>query len=1160
MQLPHVSAPDLAPTFSAADGRRLPLEGTTVTATLSGPIASVRVEQVFIGPELEGGGGSIEATYRFPLPHGASVTALEFRIGQRTVKGVVREKEEARRRFAKARAQGRTATLLEQARADLFEMNVTQIQPGDRVEVTLRYQQPLFYDDGQWRFVYPMAVAERYGAERAAPGGTGGAGGAASARSIGMPEFQLTAELKNPGEPGEAPWSPSHAIDVTPTGPGAYAIRLAEERPNPMDFVLCFNAGSEDGPLVVFQRRRDRPGTFLLALTPPPLGEQAPPRDVLLLIDRSLSMRGRSLEQARIAVAEILDQLADGDGIHLVAFDHDRERFGSGNPAAPAQWLPLTDERRRAALAWMETLTPRGGSEIERALEIAGRMEVREGRASLVVLITDAAVGNEGRLLRKLPEQLGERRLYVLGIGPAVNRHLIERLGRAGGGASDVVLPREGLSDAVRRFARRVRAGGPALRGLELSWDEALTADVYPRPLPDLFGGQPVRVVGRFSGEGPTTLRLTGTRPDGQPREITAQVDLPEVADDAPGLERIWARRRIADRLEHLEANPTAASDVRLEVLGLALKHQLVSPYTAFIAEDSERRGAAEPERVTVPTPQAGSVDDEAEAEATTAGRGTTGRGTTGGGSSGGADAGEGATGAVAPGEVTRSPAKRKVRRAGRPPSRSRTEPAATSMFAVPAPRAARSPGGAPGVGSAPPSRAAPSSSPAPASSPPPVAPVAPVAPASLGARVMSDAAPMPAPQAARKVSAAARGGGGLLGKAAELFGGIADSVSGFLSADEPAEPEPELDLDDMTLDEVVLEAEPADRALDEERTGATERRLTLPDRPTPSAKPSKPAPVVRPPTQQQPVADSQHNREAGYTAEELAFIAAQPDAGELDLVFVVDETGSMGPYIAQVRRHIQALITAISGSVLCRSLRIGLVGFRDHPPQDRSFVTRVTPLTQDIEVIRAGVARMRASGGGDGPEAVTQALFDLVRLGWRPNAARTAVLIGDAPPHGVEPRGDGFPKGPPTGHHWVTQSENCREMNITVHAVGCMRGMRSFTGAEAAFRTIAQISRGLFLPLQEAQKLVALIVGVAETELDKQRIECEVAKVIEEQGSALEKLDEEQRLDHITTQLKERSVRVRGLQDSQMAFRDVQLGDVEEGLSKLRRRRVTDL
>jgi len=302
------------------------------------------------------------------------------------------------------------------------------------------------------------------------------------------------------------------------------------------------------------------------------------------------------------------------------------------------------------------------------------------------------------------------------------------------------------------------------------------------------------------------------------------------------------------------------------------------------------------------------------------------------------------------------------------------------------------------------------------------------------------------------------------------------------------------------------------------------------------------------------------------YTPDMLSYVKNKP-VGELDIVFLVDETGSMGPYIEEVKRRLLEIIEALRRAPLCRSLRLGLVTYRDHPPQDESFVSRVVPLTDDVATVREGVMRMQASGGGDGPEALTDGLYDLVRLDWRPGAARVAVMVGDAPPHGVEHQGDGFPEGCPCGHHWYSQAECCREMGVVVHSVGCLPALLAYAGAEGVFKTVAQTSRGLFLPLSDAPLLIPLIVGVAEAELDKQRIQERIAEALARYHDALLPAEDQERVRYLVEVLHQEGVRPRGLaftpgakEPPPLRFRDIAAADVEEGLERLRRLGRTEL
>lgn len=1141
-------------TLRTSTGQPLPLEHTDVKARLAGPVASVEVRQVFRNDT----GGPIEAVYLFPMPHEASVYRMSFQIGERTVQGVIKEKEEARRAYEAARSEGRSATLLEQERPNLFTLSVANIPHGEKIEVTLGYQERLAFDDGEWRFVFPMVSTERY--QPGKPMASGGTDQVSDGARIRPPrpaskdragDISLELELR-PGRAIDAPRSPSHQVLSEPVS-GGWRVRLSpsDSLPN-RDFVLAWRA-AERGvrPQAFFERKADKPGTFLLTITPPveappeaadakatggkavrcgncggtledpgavrevpgigpawrchycgavvsasPKGSGRKvglPRDVIFLVDRSASMRGGSLPQARRAVRMMLDSLAPEDGVQLFAFDHDRVAADGLGEA----FLPRSPESIGRLDAFLAGLSARGGSELEEALERAAKLPVREGRTRLVVLLTDAAVGNEGRLLRRAPELLGkDTRLYVLGIGPAVNRYLVEKLARAGGGASDVLLPTEDIETVVPRFARRVRQAGPVLTELHLSWEDALPADVYPKPIPDLFGGQTVQVIGRFSGSGRSRLVLTGKTVTGEPFRQEVDVDLPDESDQVPGLERMWARLRIDSRLERLAREPSEASDIRLEVLGLALKHSLLSPYTALVAEDSEKRVQVPPRRVEV-TSAAPAGAEELERELSAAEPVL-----------GGAPALDGLLddealpapaetldGAYDPMEIT-----------GSHPVRA--EPVLSA--APPMPATSGAPGGAPRAMR------------------PAMAPMAPPPPAPAPA-----ARPMPAPGPAAPRRREAR----IMKDELATESAHGASASGEAFAEESED-----------LEGASVETSRGGGMLDSLKRLVTGRADDTPATPKQQKKAPRGGMALR----------SEDSDD--YSKEQIDY-AAKKGVGELDLVFLVDETGSMGAYIEEVKRRLLDIIDALEDAPLCRSLRLGLVSYRDHPPQDSSFASRVVPLTSDVPSIRQGVQRMQASGGGDGPESVTDGLYDLVRLDWRPKAARVVVWFGDAPPHGVEPSGDGFPQGCPCGHHWYVQAESCREMGITIYSVGCLPGLRGFTGAEDVFKTVARTTRGLYLPLTQVPVLVPLIVGAAESELDRQRLEEQLAEVVSQHEQALSQADEQERVRFLTDVLRQEQVRPRAMvyEEGQstpppLKFRELNPEDVEAGLDALRR------
>ncbi len=248
---------------------------------------------------------------------------------------------------------------------------------------------------------------------------------------------------------------------------------------------------------------------------------------------------------------------------------------------------------------------------------------------------------------------------------------------------------------------------------------------------------------------------------------------------------------------------------------------------------------------------------------------------------------------------------------------------------------------------------------------------------------------------------------------------------------------------------------------------------------------------------------------------------------GKLDIVFVVDNTGSMGPYIEAVKRKILEIIMTIKKEELCRQLRLGLVMYRDFPPEEETFAVRKMELTTDTETIKKGVMSMEAQGGGDGPEAVPTALNVARRMEFLREAAKVVVLIGDAPPHGVEPN-DTYKAGWPDGVLWEEEAAKMYEDGIVVHTVGCYPEIASYKRAEEVFKAIAEKTGGDFFRLAEADNLVALITGIAMEEIDKIAIQKAILAELGEASVAELEAMSDAEVEALADRLREMGVRKR--------------------------------
>lgn len=239
--------------------------------------------------------------------------------------------------------------------------------------------------------------------------------------------------------------------------------------------------------------------------------------------------------------------------------------------------------------------------------------------------------------------------------------------------------------------------------------------------------------------------------------------------------------------------------------------------------------------------------------------------------------------------------------------------------------------------------------------------------------------------------------------------------------------------------------------------------------------------------------------------------------ATTLDMAFAMDCTSSMGTYIEAAKQNIQQIIETIV-SEENTEVQFALVEYRDHPPQDMSFVTRKHDFTSAISTMQQWINACSAQGGGDGPESVADALNDILKLSWRENATKIAILISDAPPHGLTTSGDGFPNGCPSGFDPMSIVKQLSKKGITLYVVGCEP---SITPYQDFFMALAYLCGGQYTPLKRAKALAQVIVGGAQEELSLDRWMEEVDEEIQADIAAGMQIDDEEMAQRVEEKLK---------------------------------------
>ncbi len=571
----------------------VPLQGVEIKVDARDTAAMVVVRQRYRNVEDI----PIEAVYSFPLEESSAVCGFVIEVDGRHIVGRVVEKEKAFEIYDDAIADGHQAFLMDQDRPNIFTVSVGNLAPGAEATVTLEYATMLDATADGVRLSLPTTISPRYiPADQAAGMDPSERDHITPPVAPGGVPYGLRLDVAYTGaSPLRGIECPSHPVAITLDGMRAGITLAAESTALDQDFVLNIRQSDPFQPRVTVVP--DPTGGFaaLLNFRPEMPATESVAREVVFLIDRSGSMSGESIEQAKNALLLCLRSLRAGDSFNVVSFG---SSFESLYPHAVAYDQTTLDQATAAIQAMNADL---GGTELMSPLRHI--LQAGAGRRCDILLLTDGEVGNEKQCIDLVGSHPGTR-LFTFGIGRGASEHLVRGLARATGGAAEFVFPGERIEPKVLRMFGRL--GGPAWTGIELEWEGLQPDLVTPGILNRLFGGEQFTVMARLrgAGEGSVTLRAR----DGENvRSWSLPLDTSEVAASDAGLPALMARLAIRD----LEEAPPRTGSAQKErkrsgpekrIVELACAYQVMSSLTSFVAVDRESHveGTAELRRVPV--------------------------------------------------------------------------------------------------------------------------------------------------------------------------------------------------------------------------------------------------------------------------------------------------------------------------------------------------------------------------------------------------------------------------------------------------------------------------------------------------------------------------------------------------------------------------------
>ncbi len=553
-----------------------PLLGTEINADIAGVIADVTVIQKY----KNDGDTPIEAVYIFPASTNAAVYAMKMQIGDRTIKADIKEKQEAKQIYEKAKEEGKSASLLEQLKPNVFKMNVANILPGDIIEVELKYSEILKPVNKIYEFVFPTLVAPRYNSENND-----------SLKSEGTPQytesrepaydFDININLQT-GIPIAGLECISHEVNIEEIAANYANIELdeSESKSGNKDFILKYKLSGDKIETGLLLSENDDEKFFTLIVQPPerPKIDDIPPREYIFLMDVSGSMRGKPLTISKKLMINLLKGLTSQDRFNIIQFS------GESNILANES-LPVNQENIKSAIETIDKTDGGGGTEILNALKRIDDIPKEENTSRSVIIVTDGFVNVEREVFDFIRDRLNEMNVFAFGIGRNVNRYIIEGIASVGMGEPSIITNFDEANYEAERFRKYISA--PVMTNIKAEYQGFLTYGTEPKTIPDVFAERPVIIYGKWGNNPTGKIVLEGY--SGK-EKLFLDIDVEKFATfvKSDALKYFWARNHIKKLADYESVMGRETN--KKEILETGLKYNLLTDYTSFVAVDSEER------------------------------------------------------------------------------------------------------------------------------------------------------------------------------------------------------------------------------------------------------------------------------------------------------------------------------------------------------------------------------------------------------------------------------------------------------------------------------------------------------------------------------------------------------------------------------------------
>lgn len=568
-RLPHIEAPAKLTAVDASVAVNDQIATTTLDLTLANTGSTLQQAQILL-----------------PVPDGVSVRSLQYDGTGPEPNATVLPREEARRIYDSIVQKMRDPALVEFAGYNLIRTSAFPIPPGKTQHLKLTYEGVLLADGQRIDYWLPRSEA------------------------LANTEVTWTINVTlNSTRPITTVYSPSHEVTTTRDGPGKMSVRavnMSQSDRGAFRLSYLLEPEKTDGISATFLAYPDptvgeNGGYFLLLAGLPPKRDNVPTmkREIVLVLDRSGSMRGEKIEQVRAAAMQVIEGLEPGEAFNVIDFSDTVNAFAN---------KPVIKDKVKVeeARAYIKNIQANGGTNIQDALFEALHSEptAENGHAMLpiVLFLTDGlpTVGekNEFRLREAIQKANAyNRRIFSFGVGFDVNSPLLSNIAKHSRAASTFVLPKEDVEQKVSQVYRRLAGptlASPKLMTLGTGGDATARGmrELMPNELADVFEGDQVLVVGQYTSSKPTRLRLEG-QAGNKARTYDLTFDPKDASTRNAFVPRLWARSKIAMLIDEVRQSGAEGaeklSDARMkeltdEIVRLSKQFGILTEYTSFLA------------------------------------------------------------------------------------------------------------------------------------------------------------------------------------------------------------------------------------------------------------------------------------------------------------------------------------------------------------------------------------------------------------------------------------------------------------------------------------------------------------------------------------------------------------------------------------------------